>query len=298
MDKKLKLRLKKETSVTGTGASVTPGTGEGVATKYAFGKRDNKGTPKDWKAAPSIPNRPSKVMDYEQLWENNIEEILTHADYEKAVAFLKKIKDTNSRLYQAILGIMVDIYPHDLEKELGKDIAAAGLQEGYEHLRYLVSDLKNLYYSSNDDAFKKAVVDAIPDGNQYQYILAAPEKHIQKLEALKQMLPQAKVSDVKGAMNIIDNAIEFFQNKETLQEGYAQFRNETKQRSKPDQFHQAVKQVKRKMSEINRLFEYMDRLKTELSEGEDLKYKKYTENALQQIKENAKKLFFKSTKLK
>ncbi|MBM3204041.1 hypothetical protein FJZ55_09090 [Candidatus Woesearchaeota archaeon] len=69
-------------------------------------------------------------------------------------------------------------------------------------------------------------------------------------------------------------------------------------RSKPDQFHQAVKQIKQKMNEINRIFEYVDRLKSELSEGEDLKYKKYTENAFQQIKESAKKLFLKSTKLK
>ena len=161
MDKKLKLKtelkkkLKQETSATGTGASVTPGEGAGVATKYAFGKRDNKGTPKDWKEAPSIPNRPSKAMDYKELWEE-----------------------------------------------------------------------------------------------------------------------------------------------ENLQEGYAQFRNETKMRSKPDQFHQAVKQVKQKMNEINRIFEYVDRLKSELSEGEDLKYKKYTENAFQQIKESAKALFLKSTKLK
>ena len=42
MDKKdkikeaLKKKLKQETSVTGTGASVTPGVGAGVATKYAF----------------------------------------------------------------------------------------------------------------------------------------------------------------------------------------------------------------------------------------------------------------------
>ena len=78
MDKKAKLKielakkLKKETSTTGTGASVTPGVGAGVATKYAFGKRDNKGTPKDWKAAPSIPNRPSKAMDYKELWEGKM----------------------------------------------------------------------------------------------------------------------------------------------------------------------------------------------------------------------------------
>jgi hypothetical protein len=86
--------------------------------------------------------------------------------------------------------------------------------------------------------------------------------------------------------------------KGNLQEGYAQFRNETKMRSKPDQFHQAVKQVKKKVNEINRLFEYMDRLKTELSEGEAIKNKKYTDNAIHQIKEETKKLFFKSIKLK
>jgi len=304
MDKKLKFKtelakkLKKETSVTGTGASVTPGTGEGVATKYAFGKRDNKGTPSDWKSAPSIPNRPSKAMDYKQLWEikRDQEVKITSGIHAGNTAV---VHDFDSEKDSASGDDWVDVLiGSKKEKKTVKASELKPLKEGYEHLRYLVSDLKNLYYSSNDDAFKKAVVDAIPDGSQYQYILAAPEKHIQKLEALKQMLPQAKVSDVKGAMNIIDNTIEFFRNKETLQEGYAKFRNETKMRSKPDQFHQAVKQVKQKMNEINRIFEYVDRLKSELSEGEDLKYKKYTENAFQQIKESAKALFLKSTKLK
>jgi hypothetical protein len=83
-----------------------------------------------------------------------------------------------------------------------------------------------------------------------------------------------------------------------LNEGYAQFKNSTKTRTKPEQFHQAVKEVKKKVNEINRLFEYMDRLKSELNEGEEVKYKKYTEKAIQQIKEQTKSLFFKSTKLK
>ena len=64
--KKLGIRLKKETSATGTGASVTPGVGAGVATKYAFGKT-NKSKPTGWKDAPSIPNRPSKAFDYKEL---------------------------------------------------------------------------------------------------------------------------------------------------------------------------------------------------------------------------------------
>jgi len=180
--------LKKEMSTTGTGASVTPGVGAGVATKYAFGKRDNKGTPKDWKPAPSIPNRKSKAMDYKELWENDEEEI----------ARLQKIADDTSKM----------------PKE-------------------------------RDEAREK-------------------------IYALKK----------------------------ELNEGYAQFRNNTKTRTKPEQFHQAVKEVKKKVNEINRLFEYMDRLKSELNEGEEIKYKKYTEKAIQQIKESTKSLFFKSTKLK
>ena len=180
--------LKKEMSTTGTGAFVTPGVGAGVATKYAFGKRDNKGTPKDWKPAPSIPNRKSKAIDYKQLFEKDEDEI----------ARLQKIADDTSKM----------------PKE-------------------------------RDEAREK------------MYAL-----------------------------------------KKELNEGYAQFKNSTKTRTKPEQYHSAVKEVKKKVNEINRLFEYMDRLKSELNEGEEVKYKKYTEKAIQQIKEQTKSLFFKSTKLK
>jgi len=84
-----------------------------------------------------------------------------------------------------------------------------------------------------------------------------------------------------------------------LNENYSKFKNETKTRSKSEQFHQAVKSVKKKIEEINKLYEYMERLKTELSEGSDgLKYKKYTENAIFKIKEAVKALHFKTKKLK
>ena len=216
--KKLGIRLKKETSATGTGASVTPGVGMGVATKYAFKKKVKEDAPqlaagkvKDNYAvshfgftdAPSVPNRKSKAIDYKELWE--------------------------AGEYESLAGIL---------KQLGAE----------------------------EDSIK-VLIKAVEMG------------------ALK---PTDAITVVKKTLSV----------KEELQEGYAQFRNATKMRSKPDQFHQAVKQVKQKMNEINRIFEYVDRLKSELSEGEDLKYKKYTENAFQQIKESAKALFLKSTKLK
>ena len=108
-------------------------------------------------------------------------------------------------------------------------------------------------------------------------------------------------------MDMAEWIFDFFNNasfespvsEESLQEGYARFRNETKTRTKPEQFHSAVKEVKKKVNEINRIFEYMSRLQNELKESEGgLKTKKYTENALNQIKEATKQLFFKSTKLK
>jgi len=221
MDKNKKLKtelatkLKQEMSTTGTGASVTPGVGAGVATKYAFApKKDGNKIAKDYiktfggKLAPSVPNRPSKSMDYKELWED----LDMHGFVANALRKAGASEDTIKVLLK-------------------------GVEMGY-------------------------------------------------------IQPSHAVLIAQKTANLSRESVE------ELQEGYAQFRNETKTRSKSDQFHQAVKQVKKKMNEINRIFEYVDRLKSELSEGEDLKYKKYTENAFQQIKESAKQLFLKSTKLK
>jgi hypothetical protein len=76
-----------------------------------------------------------------------------------------------------------------------------------------------------------------------------------------------------------------------LNENYSKFKTETKTRGKSDQFHQAVRGVKKKVQEINRLFEYVSRLKLELSEGEaGLEYKRHTEKALAKIKEMVSEL--------
>ena len=83
---------------------------------------------------------------------------------------------------------------------------------------------------------------------------------------------------------------DYFQRR-SLDENYSKFKTETKTRGKSDQFHQAVREVRRKVQEINRLFEYVNRLKTELSEGEGgLKYKMHTEKALAKIKEMVSEL--------
>lgn len=87
--------------------------------------------------------------------------------------------------------------------------------------------------------------------------------------------------------------------KEELEENYSRFKKQTETRKAPEQFHQAVKEVKKKVLEINKIFEYMNRLKEELSEQNNgLTYRKYTENAIFNIKELTKELYRKSKNLK
>lgn len=86
---------------------------------------------------------------------------------------------------------------------------------------------------------------------------------------------------------------------QSLNENYSKFRNETKTRGKADQFHQAIRQVRKKVQEIHKVFEYVDRLKNELNEGEDgLKYKKHTEAAIAKIREMVSELNSKVKKFK
>jgi hypothetical protein len=85
---------------------------------------------------------------------------------------------------------------------------------------------------------------------------------------------------------LFEELSEFVKEMDELNENYSKFKNQTKTRGKSDQFHQAVREVRKKVQEINRLFEYVSRLKEELSEGEGgLKYKTHTEKALGKIKE-------------
>jgi hypothetical protein len=75
--------------------------------------------------------------------------------------------------------------------------------------------------------------------------------------------------------------------KELLNEAtYSNFRNEIKFRTKSEQLHKAIKEVKRKISEIDRIVEYTSRMKQELSESEEgIKYWKATSKNVGQIQE-------------
>jgi hypothetical protein len=67
---------------------------------------------------------------------------------------------------------------------------------------------------------------------------------------------------------------------------YGKFKNEVKLRTKSEQLHKAIREVKRKLHDIDRIVEYTSRMKQELSEGEDgVKYWKTTQKNLSSISE-------------
>ncbi len=439
----LKAKLKKEMSMTGTGASVTPGTGEGVATKYAFGKKkDGNKVAKDYiktfggKLAPSVPNRPSKAMDYKKIWEGSDwpkeipsryadEFLFIHDDNkpgfydvkdvatgkivdrvgfrtpENAIYFANdKIKPqggTRSTQLENESSLEIDdrvkvVYGNEFYGETGTivDIKRGFVtvemdRNGNEYSMH-ISDVQKI--DDEDDDYDDDILDETHINTEFNinkvwdFIESRPfnnPNYMPKFNTAKEIwndwgskekemyanfdwkdiygdkihprekaaLQHQKNYDVLAGLNEIgfksgkefiniklqkypkalskvNNLInmigennftmdmaewiwDFFNNasfespisEESLLENYARFRNETKTRTKPEQFHSAVKEVKKKVNEINRLFEYMSRLQNELKESEGgLKTKKYTENALQQIKEVTKKLFLNSTKLK
>jgi len=250
-------KLRQETSMTGTGATFTPGTGEQMATNKAFKKKTKKEVkdvePKlaagkakiymkdkwGWKDAPSIPNRPSKGgFIYKQLFEE-LSDAISEASVPENIAMFAKRKGATS---------IVNTIANWAEKAGKKIVGGTAIGKNYNTL---VLDLTH----QGSEIYINLDTDTIEVNGQ----------------------PVKSYDDFTSAIQSQDKS---------LNESYSKFKTETKTRGKSDQFHQAVREVRKKVQEINRLFEYVSRLKSELSEGEGgLKYKVHTEKALAKIKE-------------
>jgi hypothetical protein len=79
---------------------------------------------------------------------------------------------------------------------------------------------------------------------------------------------------------------------------YKQFKKEVKFRTKAEQLHKAMREVKRKLSEIDRIVEYTTRMKQELSENDGGAYWGRTEKAVHSIAEMVSRLNNKINNLK
>lgn len=85
--------------------------------------------------------------------------------------------------------------------------------------------------------------------------------------------------------------------KELHEISYRQFTKEAKSRNSKEAVHKALKEVKQRLKEVNRLIEYTSRMKNELmEEGGDVAWK-FNEMSIQQINEAIKEIYKKSKTL-
>ena len=109
------------------------------------------------------------------------------------------------------------------------------------------------------------------------------------------LLPQIK----SQAGTKINESIEKIVKSKLLNEvSYGKFKKDISYRSKTEILHKGIKEVKRKIQEIDRIVEYTSRMKQELSEGDAVQYWTRTEAQLHQISEMVNNLNEKINKLK
>lgn len=83
-----------------------------------------------------------------------------------------------------------------------------------------------------------------------------------------------------------------------INENYHRFKRETRERPKQDQYHQAIKEVNKKLDEVNRILEFTARMKEELSEGEEmLEVKARTAKTMDKLKTKIAEAYQKLKKL-
>jgi hypothetical protein len=365
-----------EESVTGTGATFTPGTGEQTAPRATKKvKKEGKNIPSDWTDAKSIPNRPTKGgFIYKQLFEelskfvkenklsikdirsfnyyiskvreairqmrdenseelyNTLESLRSQSDLMSAINILDdlkvKIKNhpkvdriTKIDALKAIDDIKSEYEPEEQDDdEDSYDWFTNTYEKGSGELEELdINDPILMAMRAKKDAPKPQA--SKPNPNQAKINMLLKKRAEIERDMEQEAEPEGgEIADKYGDMlNKIDSAIaklkgqgkwgpetdpymsqgEIERRARMIREGYAQFKNETKTRSKPDQFHQAIREVKKKVQQINKMYEYVSRLKTELSEGEDgLKYKMHTEKALNKIKDMVSELNYKIKRFK
>ena len=88
----------------------------------------------------------------------------------------------------------------------------------------------------------------------------------------------------KSAMN--ESLLEIIEQELLNEVTYSKFKNDVKFRTKNEQLHKAIREVKRKLMEIDRIVEYTSRMKQELQEGDEgVKYWKATQKNVAAISE-------------
>ena len=272
---RIKLVKKKTNEMSGTGgsASATPGPGAQYASPKAFPKvasdyNKTFGT----HFAPSIPNRPSKAITYKELWEageyDSLVDILRQlgAEEDAIKVFMVAVKYGYLKPSEAVaimkkgLGVKEGYGEFDMEDD-GPD---------YNNISDLEDELRRLVRWSNQYGSKGA--DAQIDQLK------------KRIEYLKSQVTNEETSD-DADFDSATTGAEGLQSTNPLspinEARYTEFKKMTQVRTPGEQLHRAIREIRRKIDEINKLVSYTEKMKTEMkSDANEVNYLKRTKESL------------------
>ena len=280
----------------GAGPILTPkafspkGQKKNKATKYAekLGYKVVKGMPKN-----------SKMLDYKELWKGkhsalNEAEISVPediaADLDKNNLTLNDLFKAAKKADRAKLELKTkewiqQTFLPQIKSQAGTKINESKEKEAVKQLKPLLAHTieVNKLEGTFDDWLKK-----VEEGND---------------EILDKMWDLAGSTVDQNAINVLskpmNESIEEIVKSKLLNEvSYGKFKKDISYRSKTEMLHKGIKEVKRKIQEIDRIVEYTSRMKQELSEGDAVQYWTRTEAQLHQISEMVNNLNEKINKLK
>jgi hypothetical protein len=321
---KIRLVKKKTNEMSGTGgsASATPGTGAQYAAPKAFPKvaadyNKTFGT----HFAPSIPNRPSEAITYKELWEageyDSLASILKQlgAEEDSIKVLLKAVEMGALKPSDAIiitkraLGMkegygefdMEDDGPDynsisDLEDELRRLVrwsnqyGSKGADGKIEQLRKRIEYLKSQSVNENTDVVVATLNNPQLDPDVKKLLFKGyKDGHLtadKVVSIVKSLLMTEETSDDADFDSATTGANGLqTMNPLPIKEGrYSEFKRTTQVRTPSEQMHRAVREIRRKIDEINKLVDYTEKMKFEMkSDVNEVRYLNRTKEALSKI---------------
>jgi hypothetical protein len=238
------------------------------STPFAFSKKGQKmnkatkaASDQGMKKAPGMPKN-SKVFDYKELWKG-------------------KKSAMNEETGDLKIGDKVKYENQEWEiiNFLSNGLLRLKSTQGLPSTSVLPNKVEVVKESNYD----KASPSVSPSNYTKASPSSAPSLYLQKSSYTSESMK-------KPLLDIIEQ--------ELLSEGsYSKFKKEVSFRTKSEQLHKAIREVKRKLGEIDRIVEYTSRMKQELSEDGGLNYWKATQNNLSKISEMVENLNSKIKKL-
>jgi len=289
---KIRLVKKKTNEMSGTGgsASATPGTGAQYAAPKAFPR-----VAKDYNKtfgthfAPSIPNRPSKAITYKEMWEEYDE-----FDMEDSGPDYNSISDLEDELRRLTRW----------SNQYGSKGADAQMDQLRKRIEYLKSQSSSVNENTDvvvatlnnpklDPDVKKLLFKGYRDGH------LTADKVVKIVQSLLMKEDDdsgddsdeidEEEDDTFGKTN--DDADYDWANgqqeKNPLpvnEARYSEFKRTTQVRTPSEQMHRAVREIRRKIDEINKLVDYTEKMKSEMkSDVNEVRYLNRTKEALSKI---------------